>query len=178
MTFTYLVAEQERKVTVEPLGGRYRVTVGDTSYDVAAQNGPNGALYLDIDGQRLRTFVASDDAPPDAELHEAKTSEPKTRVWIDGDSWAFVRLDGSATRRRRRSLDNATSGSLVASMPGQVLEVHVVEGDLVKAGDPVMTLEAMKMQSRLTAPRAGRIEKVHCQAGDVVARGQVLVEIE
>ena len=62
-------------------------------------------------------------------------------------------------------------------MPGQVLDVRVENGDHVEAGQVLLVLEAMKMEIRVTAPYAGRINKLSVVAGDVVERGYVLVEV-
>jgi acetyl-CoA/propionyl-CoA carboxylase biotin carboxyl carrier protein len=70
------------------------------------------------------------------------------------------------------------SADLVAPMPGAVIEVHVAAGDAVAAGDPVVTLEAMKMEHVVAAPSPGRVLGVDVAAGDQVTRGQVLATIE
>jgi excisionase family DNA binding protein len=63
---------------------------------------------------------------------------------------------------------------VVAPMPGQVLAVHVAVGSAVEAGDPILTLEAMKMEHAVQSPRAGRLTAMSVSAGDQVARGQTL----
>jgi biotin carboxyl carrier protein len=63
-------------------------------------------------------------------------------------------------------------------MPGTVLKVHVSEGSNVRAGDPLLVLEAMKMENSLAAPYDARVLAVHVQEGDRVAGGTVLIELE
>jgi biotin carboxyl carrier protein len=63
-------------------------------------------------------------------------------------------------------------------MPGTVIAVLVAVGDAVEAGQPVVVLEAMKMESTLVAEVAGRVGAVAALAGALVAGGDVLVEIE
>ena len=63
-------------------------------------------------------------------------------------------------------------------MDGLVTSVLAREGDQVRAGTPLVVLEAMKMEIRLVAPFAGRVKRVTCAPGDVVERGRVLVELE
>ncbi len=63
-------------------------------------------------------------------------------------------------------------------MPGAVLTVHVVAGDAVEAGDPIVTLEAMKMEHVVVAPSPGRVAELHVAAGDQVTRGQLLATLE
>lgn len=69
-------------------------------------------------------------------------------------------------------------GSVAAPMPGTVLRVEVAVGDTVRARQPLLVLEAMKMETPLTAPFAGTVAAVRVRAGDGVAGGDVLVELE
>ena len=63
-------------------------------------------------------------------------------------------------------------------MPGAVLAVHVEAGRQVAAGDPVATLEAMKMEHVVAAGSPGRVAEVRVRPGDQVTRGQTLATIE
>jgi biotin carboxyl carrier protein len=67
---------------------------------------------------------------------------------------------------------------VTAPIPGKVVAVNVAAGDLVEAGQPLVVLEAMKMQNELTGGRAGRVVAVHVTAGMTVEAGAVLVELE
>jgi acetyl-CoA/propionyl-CoA carboxylase biotin carboxyl carrier protein len=63
-------------------------------------------------------------------------------------------------------------------MPGSVLAVHVAAGDAVGAGDPVATIEAMKMEHVVAASSAGRVVEVTVRVGDQISRGRTLATIE
>jgi biotin carboxyl carrier protein len=63
-------------------------------------------------------------------------------------------------------------------MPASVRTVHVSEGDRVVAGDAMVVLEAMKMQTTVRTPAAGMVTAVRVREGEAVVAGQVLVEIE
>jgi biotin carboxyl carrier protein len=67
---------------------------------------------------------------------------------------------------------------LVSDMPGKVVKVFVSEGDQVEAGAPLLILEAMKMETEITAPVAGRVATVAVTDGATVAVGDLLVDIE
>ena len=67
---------------------------------------------------------------------------------------------------------------VTAPMPGSILTVHVTAGGQVDAGDPIATLEAMKMEHAVVAPIAGTVAELAARAGDQVARGDVLAVVE
>ena len=69
-------------------------------------------------------------------------------------------------------------GSLLAPMPGSVIRVEAAEGDRVKAGQPLIWLEAMKMEHTISAPAAGVVAELHVTAGQQVDVGAVLARIE
>jgi 3-methylcrotonyl-CoA carboxylase alpha subunit len=67
---------------------------------------------------------------------------------------------------------------VTAPMPGTVIKVLVASGDEVQARQPLLVLEAMKMETPLTAPYDAVVRKVHVTEGDQVAGGTVLIELE
>ena len=72
----------------------------------------------------------------------------------------------------------APAGSLLASMPGLVRRVLVEVGAVVTAGQPLLVLEAMKMEQTVAAPAAGVVAELRAKAGEQVAAGQVLAVVE
>ena len=73
--------------------------------------------------------------------------------------------------------DVAAGGALTAPMPGKVIQVLVAEGAGVERGDPLIILEAMKMEHTVSAPAAGLVEAVHFEAGDLVDEGAELMAL-
>jgi propionyl-CoA carboxylase alpha chain len=69
------------------------------------------------------------------------------------------------------------SGSLLAPMPGTVVSVAVEPGQQVAAGEPVLVLEAMKMQHTVSTPGAGTVARLDVRPGDQVAAGEVLAVV-
>jgi biotin-dependent carboxylase-like uncharacterized protein len=65
-----------------------------------------------------------------------------------------------------------------APLPALVARVLVAEGAEVTAGQPLLVLEAMKMEQQVLAPRSGRVQAVHVQAGDTPGAGALLVALE
>ncbi|MDR8411192.1 biotin/lipoyl-binding protein [Nonomuraea sp. 3-1Str] len=74
--------------------------------------------------------------------------------------------------------ERAAPGSLLAPMPGAVLRVEVKEGQRVDKGQPVLVLEAMKMEHRITAPATGTVSALRVAKGDQVEAGAVLAIID
>ena len=62
-------------------------------------------------------------------------------------------------------------------MPGMVVTVAVKVGQVVKAGDPLVSIEAMKMESQIRAERDGTVRAVHVKSGDVVSAHDLLLEL-
>ncbi|MDY3196950.1 MAG: biotin/lipoyl-containing protein, partial [Pseudomonadaceae bacterium] len=69
-------------------------------------------------------------------------------------------------------------GHVTTSMPGNIVDVLVAEGDKVKAGQAVLVSEAMKMESEIQAAIDGTVKAVHVAKGDRVNPGEILIEIE
>jgi 3-methylcrotonyl-CoA carboxylase alpha subunit len=119
-----------------------------------------GGLIVDRGGIARRFSYAHDDP----------------EVWLGraGDAWRL--------RRRRDRIDRAGpaetgSGRLSSPMPGTVLSVHVRAGEAVGAGQPVITVEAMKMEYVVAAPQAGTVSELLVKAGDAVRLDQPLAVI-
>ncbi|TWC39511.1 pyruvate carboxylase subunit B [Pseudomonas sp. SJZ079] len=81
---------------------------------------------------------------------------------------------GASGKRKAAS----APGDVSTSMPGNIVEVLVKEGDAVKAGQAVLISEAMKMETEVQAPIAGTVKAVHVAKGDRVNPDEVLIEIE
>ena len=73
--------------------------------------------------------------------------------------------------------DHTAPGSLLAPMPGSIVRIAVAEGDQVGAGQPLLWLEAMKMQHQVTAPVTGTVAELHVTEGQQVEVGAVLAVV-
>jgi len=91
-----------------------------------------------------------------------------------GRTWQVQDLSRAAAARAG---DAASDGKLRASMNGRVVAVQVAVGDVVAAGQAMLTLEAMKMEHVHAAPIAGRVAALHVSLGEQVASHRVLVEV-
>ena len=70
----------------------------------------------------------------------------------------------------------AKINNIKAPMPGLIIDLKIKSGDAVKAGDPLLILEAMKMENILKSPGEGTVKHVKVKKGDSVEKGQVLIE--
>ena len=71
----------------------------------------------------------------------------------------------------------AGAGDVIAPIPGTVVKILVKEGDFVNEGDPIMILEAMKMESEINATYTGRVKSINVKEGDSVQEEQILLHI-
>jgi acetyl/propionyl-CoA carboxylase alpha subunit len=137
---------------VVAVDGRLRDDIEIVSCD------PSGAV-LQVDGVARRYAVQR--VGPD--------------VWVDGPdgSSALVEVD-----RFPAPGSQLTIGALVAPLPGTVVKVAVVVGDLVSLGDALVAIEAMKMEHEVRAVAGGTVSEVHVAAGEQVEAGRLLVVVD
>lgn len=165
---------------------QYEATFGDSVFDVA----------LDLD--ETTATINNDDF--EFEIVEHNDSQILFRVGTTLHKIRNIQVDGgevectvdgkwvSATLKNEQQLlleklgfktaAEKSIGSLQAPMPGKILELLAAEGDDVELGDPVVILEAMKMENELKAPCAGTIQSVSVTKGASVEKNQIILEIE
>ncbi|MBN1314277.1 MAG: hypothetical protein JXA42_02375 [Anaerolineales bacterium] len=102
---------------------------------------------------------------------------------VDGQEYrieaAGMQVKAEPPKAARKKQDTrAGVDTVVAIMPGAILQVRVAEGAEVHEGDVVVILEAMKMENEIHAHKTGRVMKVFVDVGDSVENGQPLVEIK
>jgi biotin carboxyl carrier protein len=84
-----------------------------------------------------------------------------------------------ARMKKAAGIDDASKiNNVSAPMPGMIVSLSCSPGDKVGKGDPLMVMEAMKMENDIKSPLAGKIKTVKVAAGQNVDKGQVLVEFE
>jgi 3-methylcrotonyl-CoA carboxylase alpha subunit len=94
-------------------------------------------------------------------------------VFLDGESWRLTEVDPLAARAG----EDPTAGRLTAPMPGRVTQLMVEPGTSVRRGQPLIVIEAMKMEHTVTAPADGVIEAVRFAPGDLVEEGAELIAL-
>ena len=116
-------------------------------------------LDLVLDGRPVRAIVAR--------------LRDRIHVAVDGHTVVFERVDDAAGGGAR----GAGSGMVTAPMPGKIVKVLVAAGDAVTAGQPLVVVEAMKMETTLTAEIDGTVATLAATPGAMVDAGAVLVQI-
>ena len=87
------------------------------------------------------------------------------------------RYDALLSQLGMDKLLNTKSNAIKAPMPGMVLRIHVKEGDTIKKGDPILVLEAMKMENVIKADGDGVIKRIGVQEKQAVEKNTVLIEL-
>ena len=148
----------------------------------------NGPARIRLESEGLeQTIALSEDAVGDAGIGDRSNQSPPATI-VDQAGVAFVDEDGRSVPFRLApppDVDRAAraaaghgpgaAAEVCAPMPGAVLAVHIAPGASVESGQPLVTLEAMKMEHVVTAPTAGIVIEVLVQLGWQVARGERLV---
>lgn len=159
MRARYRDGSRSRSVEITPEGGgAYKVMVDDGALMLSAEplddgrlriTGPNGVIVAEVTSVGSQRFVRL-------------------------GTMDFV-LEREAGSRKR---EGGGGGGLEAPMPGVVTRVMVQAGAMVEKGQPLLAIEAMKMEHVIRAPRAGRVAKVAAAQGEMVQGGAALVELD
>jgi biotin carboxyl carrier protein len=173
MTFEIEVNGRVRRVSIEKAGaaaGRFRVALDSQATIV-------DALRV---GEYGVSLVFPDAAHESGEVQLAPGSTPGELLANLGGRTIRLVVNGW---RHGRAAGEAAVGAhgeqrVAAPMPGRVVRVLVAEGDAVDVRQPLVVVEAMKMENELRSPRAGRVTHVAIAAGASVDAGAVLVVIE
>ena len=80
--------------------------------------------------------------------------------------------------QNRKPFEELDLGKLIAFIPGSIIDVFVKENDLVKEGDLLAVLEAMKMHNQIKAPFDATVSKVNAKKGDNVPKNYVIIELK
>jgi biotin carboxyl carrier protein len=161
-----------RSVSIERAGadGRFRVSV-------------DGEVTL-VEAQRTGTFGLSllfpDAAHTSASVSIVPGSSQGEQLAYLGGRATAIAVNARRTGRGAAEAGGAAHGEqrVTAPMPGRVIRVLVAPGDAVEARQPVVVIEAMKMENELRSPKTGRVKDVTVSAGTSVEAGRILVVID
>jgi biotin carboxyl carrier protein len=151
----------------------YEVRIGDEPVEPAAGwrlqwDDPAHGLARLVDGDTSIPVIVEGSGP------ERTVSLRGRRVPVTVRTWR----ERTLAEAERAARVHAGPIAVKATLPGLIVAVVVVEGDEVEEGDPLLTIEAMKMQNEVRAPRAGRVIEVTVTSGQAVATGAALLRLE
>jgi pyruvate carboxylase subunit B len=159
--------------------GRERVVqirTGPTGLEVLVDGEPHPADLEEIPGTGLYSLLLEGQS-----LAFAARFEDGEAVLSFHDREVAVGIEDERTRLAREATGGRRGGGHAAAlksvMPGVVREIRIVAGDTVQAGQPLLILEAMKMENEIRAPAEGVVEKVHVEPGTAVEKGALLVTL-
>jgi len=139
-------------------GSKIRARIDGVEVEAEWIEQGDGSAILSLDGRKLRIFAARRD---DSVLVAAGPA-----------SLEFKRVE----RARSSAVGGLLAPELTAPMPGKVLKILVGEGQRVNGGDPLLVLEAMKMETILSAEAPARIGQILVGEGQMVEGGAVLIK--
>ena len=154
---------------------------------VSVSLGPEG---ISVDGDPIEARIEEVDGTPivlliaGGTLHRLAVRRGDGRgrysIWSESHRFEVEALD----ERRRAirdmagaSAENAGPAPLVAPMPGLVVRINVEAGDPIRAGQPLVVMEAMKMENELRSTSDGVVRAVRVRPGEAVEKGSVLIEL-
>jgi 3-methylcrotonyl-CoA carboxylase alpha subunit len=150
---------EEWTVSARRDGGGWALDLGERQVAAHAERGADGRLSVTLDGVRRSLRVLE---------HGAALA-----VFIAGESWIIEPVDPLMPPLGA----DAIIGRLTAPMPGRVVQLLVAAGDRVRQGQPMMIVEAMKMEHTIAAPRDATVASVHYAPGDLVEEGVELIAL-
>jgi 3-methylcrotonyl-CoA carboxylase alpha subunit len=158
-TLVFRDGDAVREVAATASAGGWDLQIGGRCLVAAARFAPDGAATLILDGAQSRAVVLDygDDIA----------------VFIGGAGWRLARVDPLAPPEGA----DAHAGRLSAPMPGRIVQLLVAAGDAVSQGQPLIVVEAMKMEHTIAAPRDGTVEAVRYAVGDLVEEGAELIAL-
>ncbi|WP_037900244.1 biotin carboxylase N-terminal domain-containing protein [Streptomyces sp. NRRL S-350] len=151
---TELTREVELRLDAGPVHGARVTLAGDR-------------LHLTVDGLQT-TFSLATDASP------GLAAGPVTWLGVEGDAWPLHAYDPAVESAAGAG---AHHGGLTAPMPGTVTVVKTAAGETVRKGQPLLVLEAMKMEHVIAAPHDGVVAELRVTAGATVAMEDLLVVV-
>ncbi|WP_238369692.1 acetyl-CoA carboxylase biotin carboxylase subunit [Heliomarina baculiformis] len=171
------------------VGEDWVVNLQGLRYEVKVQADPEGATVVFEDGSSHRV---TSDWTPGKQLAELMVDAERLVLKVGKISGGFrLRSRGADLKVHVRSPRQAeladlmpeklppdTSKMLLCPMPGLIVKINVAEGDEVQEGQPLCTVEAMKMENILRAERKGVVAKVNAGPGDSLAVDDVIMEFE
>ena len=143
---------------------KFKFTINGNQYDTEIHNIEDNIAEIEVNGTLYKVEV-------DKTMKAAKTPKLVRQAAVPStDSHPSVAKTSSPAGPKG-------AGSIKSPLPGVILEMFVREGDVVKMGQKLLMLEAMKMENNIEADKAGKVVSILKHKGDSVMEGDVLIII-
>jgi biotin carboxyl carrier protein len=143
---------------------KFKFTINGNRYQAEILNVEDNIAEIEINGTLFKVEV-------DREMNPVKT--PKL---VRSTVAPSTDIQPSTAKTSSPSAPKGT-GTIKSPLPGVILDIFVKEGDVVKIGQKLLLLEAMKMENNIEADQAGKVVSISKQKGDNVMEGDVLIII-
>ena len=143
---------------------KFKFTINGNKYDVDINHIEDNVAEIEVNGTSYHVEL-------DKKIQTSKT--PRMVRSVTSPSTDVVK----STKITSSPRESKGAGFIKSPLPGVILNVFVREGDAVKIGDKLLTLEAMKMENNVNADKQGKILSIKVRPGDSVLEGDLLIEI-
>ncbi|MCZ7611082.1 MAG: biotin/lipoyl-binding protein [Ignavibacterium sp.] len=143
---------------------KFKFTIQGNKYDVNIVNVEENIAEIEVNGATYKVEL-------DKVIAQSKTPKLVRSVAVPSTDIAPSQQKTSAPASPKGA------GFVKSPLPGVILNIHVKEGDQIKVGTKLITLEAMKMENNINADKEGVVKAIKVKTGDSVLEGEVLVEI-
>ncbi len=167
MKYIAQIENRRHEVEVEMEDGLYSVRLDGKKYEVDCRKMPWSSVYSMLIGGK--SYEA--DVRADSDVVSVSIQGEMYKINLREELWARISAVAAVGPK-------AGSHELRAPMPGHVVEVRVKAGQKVEKGQPLVVVEAMKMQNEVCAPEAGTVKTVCVKEQDIVTPAGVMVIVE
>jgi len=164
---------------------RFDLELGGVHHVVRLERTHDGAMRLVLGEQRLALAITSRDTARGADSFDVTLAGQRhaLTVYAVGERFSIFSAEGSVTLRQIDPIVHAADGSseggrLTAPMPGKLICFLARPGDVVKQGQALAMMEAMKMEHTITSPRDGTVAELLYSVGDQVVEGSELLTLQ
>jgi biotin carboxyl carrier protein len=165
MGYIARIGDREIPVQITGDGPRYNVRIGDRTLEIDAARPEEHLLSLILDGRSYQADV--------------QIEENHCAVLLEGQTFEFeLYHERRAALGARRRGESAGARTIRTQMPGKIVRILVDVGAEVEKNQPLIVVEAMKMENEMRAPKRGVVKKIGVNEGEAVEAGTVLVVVE
>jgi biotin carboxyl carrier protein len=161
MQHTFVIGETEHEAWLSRRGQTYELHLAEQVIPIALEPAEGGGELLRVGPDTCPILIATDG--------------DFVHIHLDGSTYAVRYID--PVLRYGSHAGGSADDIAEAPMPGVVIAIHVKEGEQVAAGDTLMVIESMKLETAIKAWREGSVAAVHIGVGQTFQRGAPLISL-